>query len=432
MKEKTLFFRYVAQNIFGMLGLSFYILADTFFISKAQGANGITALNLVLPMYSLLFAIGAMIGIGSAIRYTISKTQGKDNCDHYFFHALLWAFLISIPFILVGLFFPGKLLALLGADEIIVMTGTDYTRIFMLFAPLFMWNHICNAFVRNDGGPTIAMLATLISSLFNVLMDYILMFPLQMGMSGAALATALSPVLGIMICCIHIFSKKNHIRLVVCRPKISLLFHSCQVGISAFVGEISSGVITMSFNYLILKLAGNTGVAAYGIVANCALVGTSIFNGVAQGSQPLISSAYGKGNPKTVNLLRKLSFITAFILAVCLYLGIYLNASPIAGLFNGEQNPTLQKLAETGLCLYFIGFFFSGINIVGCSYFSATAHAKEALVISILRGFILILLAAFLLSDFFGMTGVWLAYGVCECITALVLLGLLHHIRRSH
>ena len=150
------FIKYVSQNMLGMLGMSLYILADTYFISRAVGPNGIAALNLVLPLYNLIFAIGAMIGIGSAIRFVVERNKKNPDAAGYFFHALAWAGIISILFIMVGIFLPDKLVALLGGDATIVATGTSYTRIFMLFTPFFMWNHICNAFVRNDGNPSIA------------------------------------------------------------------------------------------------------------------------------------------------------------------------------------------------------------------------------------------------------------------------------------
>ncbi len=200
MSEKKLFIKYVSQNILGMLGISVYILADTFFISMAEGANGITALNLVLPVYSLIFAVGAMIGVGSAIRFKILRARNDKDAEMYFSNALLWALIIGAVFILIGIFIPEKVVSLLGGDDKIVAVGRDYTAIFMMFAPFFMWNHICNAFVRNDNAPAIAMAATLCSSLFNIVFDYILMFPLHLGMRGAALATALSPVLGVTIC----------------------------------------------------------------------------------------------------------------------------------------------------------------------------------------------------------------------------------------
>ena len=276
------FVKYVSQNMLGMVGMSVYILADTYFISVAVGANGITALNLVLPLYNLIFAIGSMIGVGSAIRYVVEKNKKNPDAEGYFFHALLWALLIGLIFMVIGIFLPDRLISLLGGDAEIVATGKNYTRIFMLFAPFFMWNYICNAFVRNDGNPSIAMSATLFSSLFNIVFDYVLMFPLGLSMEGAALATGFSPVVGILICCIHFRSDKCSIKFKPVFPSLKKLLYSCQVGVSSFVGEISSGVITVVFNMIILSLAGNTGVAAYGVVANTSLVAVALFNGIAQ------------------------------------------------------------------------------------------------------------------------------------------------------
>lgn len=414
------FAKYVSQNIAGMIGISLYILADTFFIAQSVGTDGITALNLVLPLYSLIYAIGAMIGVGSAIRFTIERIQPDVKTDGYFFNAVFFSGVIGVLFMIAGGFFPERIIALFGGDAQIIATGASYTKIFMLFTPFFMWNSICNAFVRNDGAPSTAMAATLLSSLFNIIGDYVLMFPLGMGMAGAALATALSPVVGITVCLVHFLSKKNTISLRITKPSAERLFRSCQVGVSAFVGEISSGVITIVFNSIILQLAGNIGVAAYGVVANTALVAVSMLNGISQGSQPLISEAYGKGNKKQVNEVLALGIGTALVLSVAVIAVIYAFAKPITAIFNGEGNIQMANYAEEGLRLYFLGFVFAGVNIVGTGALSATEAAKEAFVTSILRGFVAIVICAIALSALFGMTGVWLAFPAAEGITMLV------------
>ena len=417
-----LFGKYVSQNILGMLGISAYILADTFFIAKAQGANGIAALNLVLPLYSIIFAIGSMIGVGSATRFSIYRARGEEVADRFFFNACFFAFLFSIVFIAGGIFMPDRIVAFLGGDETIVAVGTSYTRIFMVFAPLFMLNYICNAFVRNDGNPSLAMLATLCSSLFNIVMDYILMFPLHMGMSGAALATAFSPAVGVSICCVHFFSKKNTVRCVPALPSLSKLLESCQLGVGAFVGEMASGVTTMIFNILILGLTGNVGVAAYGVVANTALVATSTFNGIAQGTQPLLSDYYGKGDQVSLKKIKRLSFITAVCCASVLFIIINMLSNQVVNLFNNEQNIQMAQLADRGLKLYFIGFLFAGCNIVGIGYLSATETAGWAFLISIMRGFVAISVCAFSMAALFGMNGVWLAFPAAEFVTMLILV----------
>ena len=416
------FVRYVSQNMLGMLGMSLYILADTFFISKAVGANGITALNLVLPLYNLIFAIGAMIGVGSAIRFTVERNKGIKEAEGYFFHALAWGAIISLIFILAGACFPGQVIHALGGDTDIVNTGFSYTRIFLMFAPFFMWNHIITAFVRNDGDPSIAMFATLGSNLFNIVFDYVLMFPCGLSMAGAALATALSPIVSILICMRHFCSGRNTVILKPVRLSVRKLLFSCQVGVSAFVGEISSGVITVAFNTIILGLSGNIGVAAYGVVANLSLVAVALFNGIAQGSQPLISRFYGQGDRKNLHIVIGLALKTALCTAVIVLILIQIWAEPMAGIFNREHDLELAALAKQGLRLYFTGFLFAGINIVGTNILSAVESVQWAFISSISRGFVAILIFAFLLSSLFGMPGVWLAFPCAEFVTMLLTL----------
>ena len=416
------FSKYVSQNILGMIGFSCYVLADSYFISIAKGADGLTALNLVMPLYSIIFSIGEMIGVGSAIRYAISKIKKDADADDYFWNALIWCIMSSMIFVFAGIFFSADIMRVLGADEHIVAVGNNYTKIFMCFAPMFMCNYVTNAFVRNDGAPGIAMSATLFSSLFNIVFDYILMFPMNLGMEGAALATALSPIIGMGICSIHFFSKKSSVRLVVCKPSVRKLVAGCQLGISAFVGEMSSAVITLAFNFVILKLTGNVGVAAYGVVANIAIVTTAVFNGVAQGSQPLISSCFGRGDKDGCTQLKRMGYTTAFVLAAVMYSILFIFAEQFVAVFNSEGSEILRLYATEGVKLYFIGIFFAGINIVGGGAFSATEDAFKAAVVSVARGFVLILGAVFVMSALFGMTGVWLAYAVAEGITTFIML----------
>ena len=203
-------------------------------------------------------------------------------------------------------------------------------------------------------------------------------------------------------------------------PSICKLALSCQLGVAAFVGEISSGVTTAVFNMLILGLAGNVGVAAYGVVANTALVAVAVFNGISQGCQPILSEFYGKGDKKATTRVLRLGIILALIMAAAIILGIMAGAEGIVAIFNGEQDAQLASYAVPGIKLYFIGFLFAGINIVGTGFLSATEKAGWAFAASILRGFIAISVCAVVMSICFGMVGVWLAFPVAELLTALV------------
>ena len=416
------FFKYVSQNIFGLIGTSCYILADTYFIAQAAGTDGVTLLNLCLPIYNFIFAIGSMLGLGAATRYAILRAQGDERSERYFSNALLWALVFALPFMLAGIFCPEVLLRFMGGDAEIVALGVGYARIFLLFTPFFMCNYIVSAFVRNDGDPSLAMVATLCGSLFNVVFDYIFMFPMGLGLAGAALATAVSPIISIAICSRHFLKKENTLQFVRQLPSARLLAQSCQLGISGFVGELSSGVTTTVFNFLLLGLAGNVGVAAYGVVANFALVATAIFNGVAQGAQPLISESFGKGAADDVKKLLSWALKSVVAVEIILVALVWIFTDPFIAVFNSENNRLLLEYAHTGLRLYFLGFLFAGVNIMLVAYFSATANARPAIIGSLLRGAVAIGACAIVLSMIWGMNGVWLSFLTSEIITFAVLL----------
>ena len=419
------FFKYVSQNIFGLLGTSCYILADTYFIAQAAGTDGVTLLNLCLPMYNLIFAFGSMIGLGAATRYAILRAQGDARAQRYFSNAIFSVCILAVPFMLVGIFRPDGLLRLMGGDADIVALGMNYARIFLMFTPFFMCNYVVASFVRNDGDPSLAMVATLSGSLFNVVFDYIFIFPMGLGLPGAALATAISPILSIAVCSAHFIKKSNTITFVRKAPSVRLLAQSCQLGISGFVGELSSGVTTTVFNFLLLRLAGNVAVAAYGVVANFALVATAIFNGVAQGAQPLVSQCYGKNEMAGARKLLLLGCGTALGLAALLYGVVFGYTDALTALFNSENSALMAAFAHSGMRIYFVGYFFAGCNIVAAGYLGAVNRPAEASITSLCRGMVAIVVCSLVLSALFGMNGVWAAFPVSEAITLALTVFLL-------
>lgn len=410
------FSKYMLQSVAGMIGISIYVLADTFFISVYAGADGLAVLNLILPVYGLIYAIGCMVGIGSATRYSITKARG-DNADFYFLQAIAWSVLISIPFVLTGIFIPDKLLQLLGADAGLTALGCGYIRIILIASPFFICNYSFTAFARNDHAPMTAMLGSIAGSMFNIIFDYIFMFSLHLGLPGAALATAFCPIVTMSICSTHYLGKHNHVPFHWRRLSFKRFLSCCQLGISAFVGEFSNGIIAMVFNMLLLHIAGNIGVAAYGIVANLSVVAMSIFNGLAQGAQPLISESYGKEQHIQVKQLIRWSIITCLTVELLVVVCIWCFTDPLIAIFNSENNAQLLYYAHTGLRLYFLGFLFAGINIMLVAYFSAVDNVRPAVVGSILRGAVAIIICAVVFSMLFGINGVWTSFFGSEVIT---------------
>lgn len=423
------FVRYVSFNIMGMIGLSCCILTDTFFIARGVGADGLTALNLAIPVYSFMGGVGLMIGMGGATRYSISHGNGDtQSFRDIFSHGLYFALLSAVFFTILGVTAAEPLARLLGADSATLEMTKSYLQIILVFSPLYMCNHLLSCFVRNDGAPETSMAATVTGNLLNIVLDYIFVFPMKLGLSGAALATATAPLVGILILSTHIFRKKNQFHLHLVRPSWTRLRDICSLGVSSLISEVSSGVVIIVFNLLILKFSGNLGVAAYGIIANIALVLIAIFTGISQGIQPIISRSYGQNEYHGMKNIIRYAFITSIVLSCICYAIMFFGAAPITALFNKEHDPLLAEIAENGIHIYFSSLLFSGINIITASYLSSIERPKQAFILSSLRGYLLIIPAAFLLAFLFGLNGVWAALTVTELLVMFV--GLLF-IRRS-
>lgn len=429
MKNSILkdFIQYVSLNIFGTIGLTCYILADTFFIARGMGADGITALNLALPMFNLIFGIGAMLATGGAARYAVLRAQNRDReADGIYSLAMTAGTTTGSLFLTIGLGLTGPITTLLGANADVYDLTYCYLNTIFWFAPFFILNQIIGAFVRNDGAPRLAMAAMILGSLSNILFDYVFIFPLNMGIFGAAFATGVSPVISLAVLSFHFIRKKNQMHLIFCGLPLRALPKISALGFSAFLNEISGGFVIVAFNFVFLGLTGNLGIAAYGIVTNLAIVIVCIFTGLAQGIQPLVSTCHGKNERENMNLLLRYGLITSLIFSCLVYLGSWFGTESLVNLFNSERNPELTRLAGEGLRIYFSGFFFSGINILLTFYYSASERPLPAFLISVIRGFAVIIPAILLLAKFGGVTGAWLAYPLSEgiALTAAILFGL--------
>ncbi len=417
------FTKYTTLNMLGMVGFSFYILVDTFFIAKAVGTLGLAALNFAIPVFSLMQGMGLMLGIGSATIFSVNKGSFGEkgaNKDSIFTHACFTALCLAIVFLIGGIFFANEISLLVGTSKEALPLTYIYVHYLYLFSPFFLLNNVLLAFIRNDGNPRLPMIALLASSIFNVVMDYILMFPFNLGMLGAILATCFSPIVSILILSLHIIKKKNTFHLLRCKIQITKVLSALKLGVSSFVAELSTGAIITTFNILILAASGNQGVAAYGIITNVALVFTAIFTGLAQGAQPLSSKLYGEKNSFLLHKVLKYSIVMALFVTAALYSLTIGLLDPIISVFNTEKDPILADIARSGSMIYFIGYFFASINIITASYLSSIVKAKRAMIVSLLRSLILIIPMAIILANLFGLTGIWLTFTLTEFIVMII------------
>lgn len=409
------FARYVSLNVAGMIGLSCYILADTFFVAAGLGTNGLTALNLAIPVYSFIHGSGLMIGMGGGTKYSILRSRGNGSgANRAFINSLYIAAALAAVFVLLGVFCSGGISSLLGADEEVFAMANTYLKVILLFAPAFLLNNVLLCFVRNDGGPQLSMAAMITGSLSNVVLDWVFIFPCGMGIFGAAFATGLAPIISMAVLLRHFIQKKNSFRIVRCIPSLRLCGGMISSGIPSLITEVSSGVVIIVFNAIIIRLQGNVGVAAYGVIANLSLVVIAVYTGMAQGIQPIMSRDHGAGDRGRIYQILRYAVISAVVFSAAVYAVIFIGASGIVGIFNSEGNELMQSIGTDGMRLYFIGCPFAGFNIIASVYFTSTEKQLPAHIISVLRGFAVIIPMAFLLSAAAGLNGVWCAFPATE------------------
>lgn len=424
MKNQSVFrdfSKYVSLNILAQLAYSCYTLADTFFVSAKLGTNGLTALNLAFPIFCLINGTGLMLGVGGGTKYSICKSRNEEKqANQIFTNAVYLVVGFAIVFVFAGLFFSETIVRFLGADNTVFEMTNAYLRVMMLFAPAFLTNHLLQCFVRNDGKPSLSMAAMITGSLSNVVLDYIFIFPLNMGIFGAVFATGLAPIISIAVISPYFITRKNKFALVKSAPCGKDLGGILSSGVSPFLTEVTSGIVMFLFNFIILRISGNVGVAAFGVITVISLVVVAIYTGLSQGIQPIISRSYGSEKIKDVSSILKYAMITMLILSGVIYSIVFFGASALTSVFNSEGDLTLANYAVKGLKLYFTACPFIGFNIVLATYFISMEKPFFAQIISMFRGFIILIPMAFLLSSIWKMTGVWCAYPMTELLVAIV------------
>ncbi len=419
------FIHYTVLSLLGTLGVSCYILADTFFVSKGLGTNGLAALNIAIPVYNFIYGIGMMLGIGGATKFSVYKSQNRsDEGNKIYTNTIYLAIIFSVFFVLLGVCGSNRIALMLGADENILEMTDIYIRWLLLFAPAFILNDIFLCFIRNDEAPKLSMMAMLTGSFVNIILDYIFIFLMKMGIFGAIFATGLSPLISILMMLPHWMRKKNHFHFIKTKMYADMVWQNFSLGFPSFVAQVSAGIVMIIFNMLILQLKGNTGVAAYGVIANISIVLISIYTGIAQGIQPVISSAYGKGDDREIKMVFRYAMIAMAAISIIVYALIFIFAQPIASVFNSEHHQALQNIAVNGLKIYFLSSIFAGYNIILAMFFTSLEKALPAQILSVLRGFILIIPMVFILSSVWGMTGIWLTYPITEFLVAIMGYGM--------
>lgn len=402
IKKRSLILKsYILPAIGGMLGTSLYVLGDTLLVGRRLGSAGLAALNIAIPLINVLTGFGLLIGIGGAGLMVISRMQ-KDKKSHQLFtQAMILSLFIGVLLLILSLFFTRPLVTLLGSGSSHLDMAYAYLRVLLLFSPFFLLFVSLGVFIRNDGNAKLVMVAMLSASVINLVLDYVFMYPLNMGMRGGALATGLAQVIGFLILLIHFLG--DHDLILTPFKSIRAFFSILKQGIASFVLEISQGIVIFSFNIAFLFLASDTLVSAYGIVANLSLLFTAILSGVALGIQPLISQAYGKKREDMIKYYGKIGLMTAIIIGVSILLVGQLIPKYLAMIF--ITAPDVIDHAIGGIRLYFLAFPLTAINLVFTVYLQSQKQTLKAFLLSLQRGLVWIIVLLLIYSNTLGVNG---------------------------
>lgn len=412
--------RFVLSPILMMVFMSVYTVVDGFFISNFVGKKAFSAVNLIFPFIAILAAIGFMLGTGgTAIVSRLLGEGEKEEANKYF---SLFVIVTAVSGVIIGGI--GEILVpyiskWIGAKDETYRYCVLYGRILLSTIPFFMLQNVFQAFFTTAEKPMLGFIVTAIAGGMNILLDGILVGAVRWGVAGAAVATCASQVVGAVLPLIY-FSVKNNSLLRLGKPKFrfKVLLNACTNGSSEFINQISSSVVAIVFNHQLLKLAGENGVSAYGVLMYVNFIYFAIFIGYAIGVAPIIGYNYGAGNKDELkNIFKKSMIIMAIVGVLMTALAIAL-AYPVSKIYVGYDKELL-KMTQNAFYICSFMFMFAGFSMFASSMFTAFGNGLISALVSFLRTIVFQIAAVMVLPIFFGLKGVWLSTLIADILAMI-------------
>lgn len=414
---KSLFLRYLFAAFGSSIITCIYGIVDMAMVGQYEGPNGTASLAVVAPIWNIIYSLGLLTGVGGAIVFSTLRGKGeiKDNLDNqYFTVSIIGSIIIAIICWILIIIFKNPILTFFGADETLLELANEYVKPILFVLPLFLFNQMLAAYLRNDNDQNLAMIGVLSGGIFNVFGDYFFVFTLNMGIFGAGLATAIGSCVTFIVLLIHFFKKKNTLKLVKPTKLFSKLGEIFVNGFSSFFVDFAMGILTVLFNRQIMKYLGSDALAIYGPIINISTFVQCCAYSVGQASQPIISINYGANQNDRIKKVLKYSMITCIIFGVfwtslsMIYpnLYIYIFMSP---------TENILKIAPNIIRMYSISFLLLPINIFSTYYFQAILKPKTAFIVSIMRGLVISGLLSLLLP-LINANALWFTMPITELI----------------
>lgn len=409
-----LFLRFSIPTAIGMLVNSLYVVADGIFISRGIGSVGLAAVNIGYPIINLTAALSLMFGAGGATLISLYSTDQSFK-NRTFTYTILLNLLIYILVAGAVILFPNFIMRSFGATDELLPMVKEYMFPCVLASFFLMLSLSLNAIVRNDNAPRKAMNSLFIGAITNIVLDYIFIFPLRMGIEGGAYATAIGQILSALYLCTHFIHSSFRFDFSFRSIQWRLMGRICSLGFSSFVLEFAVMVITVLLNLALVRMEGQTGLAAYGIISYAFVILRMFFTGLAQGVQPLVSLNYGQKQYGVVLELFRYAHKFCFFATVLALILTYFFAQDVVEVFTEEQS--LIPYSAKGLFLYTIAIVFVGANFMNISYLQAMDKAALANSIALCRGIVFMIFGLMVLPTYFGVNGIWLTLPFADVMT---------------
>lgn len=406
--------KFTLPSMVMMVFMSLYMVVDGVFISRLVDSSALSAANIVYPAASVLIAVGVMLAAGGSAVVAKEMGEGKEEAARGDFTFLVvTGLVISVLFTVFTAFFCTQISYALGASDALIQDCNAYLKTIMYFAPASMLQMIFQSFFVAAGKPNLGLLVTVLAGVANAVLDYALMGVIGMGIEGAAIATGLGQLIPAVVGILYFGFGKGTLRLVRFRADFLKLGQACFNGASEMVTNISNAVVTFLFNVIMMRLAGEHGVAAITIILYGQFLFNSLYMGFSMGTAPIISYHFGAQNEKELKNVTGICHKFVVLSSVVVTALSFFLADAVAAVFVTKGSP-VYEMAAHGFLVFSISYLFSGYNIFTSSYFTALSDGKTSAVISFARTFVCIVASLLLLPEALGVTGVWLAIPVAE------------------
>jgi putative MATE family efflux protein len=418
------FLKYLLPSMVGILAMSSASIIDGIFIGNYIGIPALAAVNLIIPILSVLFGVGLMLSIGGSVR--AGKYLGEKNemaASAIFSKTLIAVTIYAIFIITIALLLEFSLFRLLGADEVLAALMSEYYRVIMPFLLAQLITIVLYFFIRLDGFPILAATALVIGALLNITLDYLFIAVFDWGISGAAWATGLSQLLPLLTLLIYFISSKRKLHFSVQQKNWSEVFKAAYNGLSEFINEISGGIIAFIFNLLLLTRAGVEGVAAITVLNYLLMIGFMIYFSIADTAQVMISQNFGARNSQRLKQFLNITFlITSLVSILTIITLLVFNESLIYMFLDNQSAKATVTIAIEFVYYVWPVFIFAGINMVISSYLTAIHLPFQSGMVSLCRSLIFpasLLIALFMIFDDNRFV---IALPIGECLTFLIAL----------